>query len=135
MDSIKILVMFVTLEKTDEFQELQQAYNDEIISETRMQWESQNITTTNSLNGRVITGQEPTYVKLMFVRLRRKDTYYGVAFFYLGEVVVVKYEREKPIKVLWHFVKKIPEPIYEYLTNKDYRKIEASASEFVAEEI
>ncbi len=122
LESIKFLVMFVTIDKSPQYATVQQDYSDEVTSPTTMDWESQNITTLESLNGRVITEKEPNYRKLMFVRLRAKDKHYGNTFFYLGEVHCLNYQGEKPIKVKWQLETEIPQPIYSYLSDQQYRK-------------
>jgi superfamily II DNA or RNA helicase len=122
LESLKILVLFVTIDKHPQYASVQQDYADELTSQTTIDWESQNITTQQSLNGRIITEKEPGYQKLMFIRLRAQDKYYGNSFFYLGRVNCLNYEDEKPIKVTWQFEKEILLPVYEYLTKPHYRK-------------
>jgi len=85
-----------------------------------------------SLRSFTFTEQKPDYDKLMFIRLRKKHPNYGHASFYLGRVTCLDYQGEKPIKVRWRFEKNMPQPIYEYLTDPQFRKYRIK-EEFIEE--
>ena len=120
-DSAKLMILFVTLDKNEKDQTM---YKDHFTSVDTFEWESQNITTLNSINGKIITG-DPDYSDyriLLMVRLRKNDPVYRYDHFYMGQVHCIQHEGEKPIKVRWEMEQDIDNPLYTYFTSKDYRK-------------
>lgn len=96
--------LFVDLHKDTDIQESIN-YKDKILSQDRMQWQSQNKTAQSSTAGQnLIHHKEKGYTLHMFVRKQKELDGQVLPYEYLGPVVVESYDGEKPITFQFRLV-------------------------------
>ena len=83
-------------------------YEDAFLSPTRMQWQSQNQTTRDSLVGRILSGVEAGYRVHLFVRNGKLRNGKAAPFLYCGNPRFECWEGEKPITVTWELAEAVP---------------------------
>lgn len=106
--------LLVTLEKGDLFDEHQ--YEDKFLSPSRFQWISQNRTTQASKHGQMIRYHEKKGISVhLFVRRTKKIQGRPAPFYYCGNVIYDKWERERPITIDWKLPIPVPERLQSYL--------------------
>lgn len=84
-------------------------YEDEFLSPTRMQWQSQNQTTRDSLVGRILSGVKTGYLVNVFVRNGKLRKGKAAPFLYCGNPQFEGWKGEKPITVAWELADAVPE--------------------------
>jgi superfamily II DNA or RNA helicase/HKD family nuclease len=103
------LFLLVTLDKSAAAKDHQ--YEDQFLSPTEFQWQSQNRTAQDSPAGRAIRDHQALGIEVhLFVRTRSK-TLAGKAspFVYCGQVEFQRWDRERPITVFWRLREAVPE--------------------------
>ena len=110
----KIELMFVTLDKSEGFDERVQ-YHDYAISPQLFHWQSQNVASSTNKTGRrylesVVT-QANDWRFYLFAR-ENKDS----AFAALGEAVLIKAEGERPISMTWELKNAMPMELYRHFS-------------------
>lgn len=89
-------------------------YADYPISRELLHWESQSTTSQQSETGQnLIHHQDRGYTVLVFARDRKMRNGVTVPFTYLGPVLRVSYESERPIKMVWQLRHKMPVEMFE----------------------
>ena len=106
------MFLLVTLNKTQHNTE--HRYEDQFISSTQFQWQSQNRTAQSSKRGTLIQNhaQENANIHL-FVRREKLADKKAAPFVYCGQVDFVSCEGEKPITVQWQLREAVPEWLYD----------------------
>jgi superfamily II DNA or RNA helicase/diadenosine tetraphosphate (Ap4A) HIT family hydrolase/HKD family nuclease len=101
-------VLMVTLQKPPDTKP-EHRYADAFVSREQFQWESQASTAVDSAKGRRIIGhrKEGRAVHL-FVRYASK----GDDYTYCGRLSYQRHEGEKPIRVWWELVERLPEGLW-----------------------
>ncbi len=90
-------------------------YNDFAMNDELFHWESQSNVTQASQRGQNYIQQ--TQTMLLFVRKQNKsadDRYRTMGFVYLGEVTLVSYEGDRPMKIVWKLKTPMPASVCEY---------------------
>ena len=107
-------LLFVTLQKTEKHYSPSTMYQDCALSPEQFQWETQGITTPQSVRGqRNLRHREMGITPLLFVRERPKDDRgETVAFVFLGPVDLVRHESERPIRIVWQLQNAMPADFY-----------------------
>ncbi len=92
-------------------------YNDKIISNIQFQWESQNSTSQRSRVGKnLIHHKEKGFELHLFVRKQAQMDGQVMRYIYFGQVDVMSYENEKPIKFQFKLRERIPASIMTEMT-------------------
>ncbi len=108
--------LFVDLHKGENVQESIN-YKDKLLSESLMQWETQNKTTPYSETGKDLIDNISRNIKLhMFLRKAKQIGNQKLDYMYIGEVDSLSYEGEKPITIQMRLVDALPKHIYDDLT-------------------
>lgn len=131
----RTLLMFVTLDKGEDYKDTM--YRDHFIDHNTLQWESQNSTTRNSENGKIIC-EDPEYrdyKKLLFARLKKNDRLFKYNYFYIGPVTLITHSGEKPISVRWNLNNPIPDYLLKYFTDATFRTHEMPAEIEMLEDV
>jgi superfamily II DNA or RNA helicase/HKD family nuclease len=107
-------LLFVTLQKTEAHYSPSTMYQDCALSPELFQWETQSITTPQSVRGqRNLRHREMGILPLLFVRERQKDDgRETVAFAFLGPANLVRHEGERPIRIVWELKTPMPADFY-----------------------
>jgi len=93
-------------------------YEDAFLSPSRMQWQSQNQTTRDSLVGRILSGGEADYRVHLFVRNGKLRNGKAAPFLYCGNPSFEGWDGEKPITVIWGLPIAVPEHLRKSLDLK-----------------
>lgn len=105
----KIMVLFVTLQKTEKQFSPTTRYRDFALSRSLFHWESQSATRENSEVGkRYILQRELGWRVLLFVREKSSD-----AFLCCGPANYVRHAGERPIQITWRLDHPLPERFFE----------------------
>ena len=103
----KYLFLLCTLEKSGTDKD--SAYDNQFLSSTKFQWQSQNRTTQGSRDGELIRShQDKGITVLLFVRATKKNGSEGSKFTFCGEVDFDSWIGEKPITVNWKLRLEVP---------------------------
>ena len=98
----KTYALLVTFQKTEKEFSPSTMYADYPISRNLLHWESQTNTAQHHNDGQNLIHQvERGYTILVFARGQKKRNDVTVPFTYLGPVERVRFESERPIKVVW----------------------------------
>ncbi len=109
LEDRKIMVLFVTLQKTEKQFSPTTRYRDYALSRSLFHWESQSATRAESEVGqRYIRQRELGWRVLLFVREKSGD-----AFLCCGSASYVRHESERPIQVTWRLDFPLPEKFFE----------------------
>ena len=99
----KTYALLITFQKTEKEFSPSTMYADYPISRELLHWESQSTTSQQSDTGQnLIHHVERDYTILVFARDQKKRNGVAVPFVYLGPVDLVRYESERPIKMVWN---------------------------------
>ena len=110
--------IYVDLNKDEDVRESIN-YKDHIIDTSSMQWESQNSASENSPSGQNLIMSEEKGIQLhMFVRKLKKIDGLVQPFIYLGRVIHVGHQNNKPIRFIFRFDKPLSKELYQELTTK-----------------
>jgi superfamily II DNA or RNA helicase/HKD family nuclease len=110
----KTYALFVTFQKTEKEFSPSTMYADYPISRELLHWESQANTAQHHANGQnLIHHQECGYTILVFARGQKLRNHVAMPFTYLGPVDMVRYESERPIKMVWQFRYPMPVEMFE----------------------
>jgi hypothetical protein len=111
----KIELMFVTLDKSEGFDERVQ-YHDYAISPKLFHWQSQNVaSSTNNTGLRYLNSvAEPLANGWRFFLFVRENK--NAAFAALGEVILIKAEGERPISVTWELKNAMPFELFKHFS-------------------
>jgi hypothetical protein len=90
-------------------------YEDAFLSPTRMQWQSQNQTTRDSLVGRILSGVDAGHRVHLFVRNGKLRNGKAAPFLYCGNPSFEGWEGERPITVNWALTEAVPEHLRRFL--------------------
>jgi hypothetical protein len=105
---------FVTLEKKEKAESLQ--YEDEFLSPTEFQWQSQNRTARDSARGARYEEQPESGIPVhLFVRARAKTGSQTNPFIYVGPLTLLRWQGDKPITIWWRLEEAVPEELWEEL--------------------
>lgn len=108
--------LFVDLHKGEDVQESIN-YKDKLLSQSLMQWETQNKTSQNSEIGKDLINNKERNIHLhMFLRKAKQIGNQKLDYIYIGEVNSLSYEGEKPITIQMEIVEPLPKYIYDDLT-------------------
>jgi hypothetical protein len=89
-------------------------YADYPISRELFHWESQSQTTQQSTTGQnLIDHANRGYTILVFARDTKKKENCTVPFTYLGPAIQVRFESERPIKMVWRLQHPMPVEMFE----------------------
>lgn len=109
LEDRKIMVLFVTLQKTEKQFSPTTRYRDYALSRSLFHWESQSATRAESKVGQCyIRQRELGWRVLLFVREKSGD-----AFLCCGTASYVRHENERPIQVTWRLDFPLPEKFFE----------------------
>ena len=101
---------FVTLQKSEADYSPSTMYRDYPISPTLFHWESQSVTTVESVTGqRYLTGNS---TKLIFVRQRRLDESGTSPYLFAGPARYVSHSGERPIAITWQLEHPLPADVF-----------------------
>ncbi|HJJ46992.1 MAG TPA: DUF3427 domain-containing protein, partial [Methanocorpusculum sp.] len=124
-DTKKTTIMLVTLHKLEKQYSPTTMYDDYIISEELVHWQTQKTTAEETKVGkRYINHEKEGNQMLLFVRSSKERGRLTLPYRFLGKVLYVKHEGSKPMSITWRLEKKIPAWMrleYEeiYLTEKE----------------
>ncbi len=111
---IKAYVLLITFQKTDREFSPSTMYADYPLSRDLLHWESQANTAQHHKDGQnLIHHEERGYTILVFSRDQKKRNGVTVPFTYLGPVSLVRYEGERPIKMVWRLLYRMPVEMFE----------------------
>ncbi|MHC1734884.1 MAG: DUF3427 domain-containing protein [Erysipelotrichaceae bacterium] len=116
--------LFVNLVK-DQDTPASQKYEDKIIDQTKMEWQTEGSTSVVTGEGKnLVKYKENNFNLHLLVRKNKKDSSLTVPFYYLGLVDAKVIEEKTPIKFSLEFREKIPSYILEELklTDEDITK-------------
>lgn len=117
-DNLKTVIMFVTLQKSEQNYSPTTMYEDYVISDEKFHWQSQNITSPESMVGqRYIHHKEMGIQMLLFVRSVKNEGQQTMPYTFLGKVDYVNHEGSKPMSIVWELQKKMPMWLYMNLTD------------------
>ncbi|SMP65457.1 Superfamily II DNA or RNA helicase [Desulfonatronum zhilinae] len=112
--NLKAYALLITFQKTEREFSPSTMYADYPISRQRIHWESQSTTTQRGQTGQnLINHKENGYTVLFFVRERKQNLNVTMPFTFLGPGEVVKYQNERPIKMVWDLVYPMPVELFE----------------------
>ena len=110
----EFVLLFVTLEKQAMAAEHQ--YDDQFLSPTVFQWQSQNQTRQDSGRGQIFRNAEAQGKTIhLFVRPRAKEGNVSVPFHYCGVPKFLSWKGEKPITIQWELSEEVPAYLSERL--------------------
>jgi superfamily II DNA or RNA helicase/HKD family nuclease len=108
--------LFVDLHKGEDIQESIN-YKDKLLSQSLMQWETQNKTSQNSEVGKDLINNRERNIHLhMFLRKAKQIGNQKLDYIYIGEVNSLSFEGERPITIQMEIVEPLPQYIYDDLT-------------------
>ncbi|WP_028325884.1 DUF3427 domain-containing protein [Desulfatirhabdium butyrativorans] len=111
---IKAYALLITFQKTEREFSPSTMYADYPISRELLHWESQANTAQHHTDGQnLIHHAERGYHILVFARDQKKRNAATVPFTYLGPVERVRYESERPIKIVWQLRHPMPVEMFE----------------------
>lgn len=111
---IKAYALLITFQKTEREFSPSTMYADYPISRELLHWESQANTAQHHTDGQnLIHHAERGYHILVFARDQKKRNAATVPFTYLGPVELVRYESERPIKIVWRLRHPMPVEMFE----------------------
>ncbi len=114
LPGVKAYVFMVTFQKTEREYSPSTMYADYPISRDLLHWETQSVTSQNSATGQnLIHSSENGYTILVFARDQKKRNGVAVPFTYLGDVGLVSYESERPIRMVWRLNNSMPVEMFE----------------------
>ena len=114
LPELKAYVFMVTFQKTEREYSPSTMYADYPISRDLLHWETQSVTSQNSATGQnLIQSSENGYTILLFARDQKKRNSVAVPFTYLGDVELVSYESERPIRMVWRLNNSMPVEMFE----------------------
>lgn len=108
------IVLFVTLEKAT----LPEAhrYEDQFLSPTEFQWQSQNRTSQNSKQGQDLREHRIRGIAVhLYVRRKQKIAQRTQPFIYCGQLDYQRWEGDKPITLWWKLAAAIPNELLDEL--------------------
>ncbi len=110
----KTYALLITFQKTEKEFSPSTMYADYPISRELLNWESQSTTSQRSDTGQnLIHHVERDYTILVFARDQKTRNGVTVPFVYLGPVDLVRYESERPIKMVWNLRHPMPVEMFE----------------------
>lgn len=110
----KAYALLITFQKTEKEFSPATMYADYPISRELLHWESQSTTAQQSLTGQnLIFHEERGYTILVFARDLKKRNGVTVPFTFLGPAVMVSYESERPIRMVWRLRYPMPVDMFE----------------------
>jgi hypothetical protein len=99
---VKTYALLITFQKTEKEFSPSTMYADYPISRDLLHWESQSTTSQQSETGQnLIYHEDRGYTILVFARDQKKRNGVTIPFTYLGPVQRIRYESERPIKMVW----------------------------------
>lgn len=100
-------VLLITLNKADKDYSETTMYDDRIINNTLIHWQSQSKTTQASATGQRYCNNTSTV--LLFIRKTKKDNF-GITnpYTFMGKAKCIKYEGNKPINITWKIDPVVP---------------------------
>ena len=108
--------LFVDLHKGENIRK-EIDYKDNLLSQTRMQWETQNKTGQDSVVGKDLTMSQARGVHLhMFIRKAKIIGNQKLDYIYIGEVRALSYAGNKPITIQMEIVNPLPKEVFDDLT-------------------
>lgn len=108
-------LLMVNLDKTEMSNDAHK-YKDDFIDKFTFQWESQNTTSIHSETGLNIINHKERNIKLhLFVRKNKKEVNKALPYYYLGDVDVINYQGNNPIRFTLKLKKMVPNEVYESL--------------------
>jgi hypothetical protein len=111
---IKAYALLITFQKTEREFSPSTMYADYPISRELFHWESQSQTTQQSTTGQnLIDHANRGYTILVFARDTKKKENCTVPFTYLGPAIQVRFESERPIKMVWRLQHPMPVEMFE----------------------
>lgn len=104
-----VMVLLVTLNKSDKEYSPTTMYEDYSIDENLFHWQSQSMTSPESRTGQKYINHKSAGIKIaLFVREYKKDIYGVTPYTFLGTVNYLKHEGSKPMSIIWRLDKPIP---------------------------
>lgn len=112
--NLRAYALLITFQKTVREFSPSTMYADYPISRQRIHWESQSTTTQHGQTGQnLINHKEKGYTVLFFVREKKQNLNVTMPFTFLGPGEVVRYQGERPIKMVWDLVYPMPVELFE----------------------
>jgi superfamily II DNA or RNA helicase/HKD family nuclease len=112
--NLRAYALLITFQKTEREFSPSTMYADYPISRQRIHWESQSTTTQHGQTGQnLINHKEKGYTVLFFVREKKQNLNVTMPFTFLGPGEVVRYQGERPIKMVWDLVYLMPVELFE----------------------
>ncbi len=102
---------FITINKSEKDYLPSTMYKDYAINNYLFNWESQSITSVESLTGQRYIKNEEGHKVLLFVRENRKNFSATAPYIFIGNAKYVKHQGSKPIEIIWKLDHPIPERI------------------------
>jgi len=113
-DDIKAYALLITFQKTEREFSPSTMYADYPISRDLLHWESQSQTAQESPTGQNLSDHANRgYTILIFARDTKKKENSTVPFTYLGPAERVRFESERPIKMVWRLQHPMPVEMFE----------------------
>lgn len=104
-----VMVLLVTLNKSDKEYSPTTMYEDYSIDENLFHWQSQSMTSPESRTGQKYINHKSAGIKIaLFVREYKKDIYGVTPYTFLSTVNYLKHEGSKPMSIIWRLDKPIP---------------------------
>lgn len=110
----KCNLLFVTLNKSEKDYSPSTMYRDYAISDTLFHWQTQSNTRPTTKKGsRHLEHKEKGITPLLFIRNQRRDERRETEpYFFVGPVVLEKWEGSQPIDIVWKVEEPLPADIY-----------------------
>ena len=114
----KTVIMLVTLQKSEKQYSPTTMYDDYVMSEELVHWQTQARTTLESVVGqRYINHEKEGIQMLLFVRTSKEGGATTSPYRFLGKVHYVSHEGSKPMSIVWKLEKKMPVSLFLEYTN------------------
>jgi superfamily II DNA or RNA helicase len=111
---IKTYAALITFQKTEKEFSPTTMYQDYPISRELLHWETQSQTTQESETGQnLIHHRELGYTMLFFARSKKRRVGVTAPFTFLGSAEVIRYEKERPIQMVWRLNQPMPVEMFE----------------------
>jgi hypothetical protein len=87
-------------------------YEDQFLSDRRMQWQSQTSTKQESERGRILSGRMPGKEIHLFVRSSKLRGTTAAPFTYVGQPHFMRWQGEAPITIEWELPESVPAELH-----------------------
>lgn len=104
-------LLFITLNKNEKDYLPTTMYNDYIINNKLINWESQSTTSIESITGKRYLSRDKSHRVLIFLRENKIKHSKTAPYIFLGEGLLESSRGNKPIEIIWRMKNEIPEKI------------------------